>query len=92
MVAAQKAVDGLQPKDINDAKANKNPHILQKYVLDCVGIYFHNKLDGVKMASHLFSKKDSGEKAFLAESYEVCGKVVLSNPRLLLDLKEFEKD
>lgn len=44
------------------------------------------------MASHLFSKKDSGEKQFLAESYEVCGKIVLANPRLLLDLKEFEKD
>ena len=37
---AQKAVDSLDPKDIVEMKANRNPLDIIRYILDAVAIYF----------------------------------------------------
>lgn len=37
-------MDNLDPKDITEMKSNNKPHIIIKYILDSVGIYFHYKL------------------------------------------------
>lgn len=91
--AAQTAVESLSAADINELKANNKPHIIIKYILDVVGIYFHNKLaPSIKMTAYQFSKKDPNEYPIFVESWEECGMVVKSNPALLTNLKTFAKD
>jgi len=90
---AQSAVDNLDPKDIQEMKANNKPHIIIKYILDSVGIFFHQKLGAqVKMTQYQFSKKDPTEYPMLTESWEECGMAVKNDANLLNKLKFFEKD
>lgn len=49
--AAQSAVDNLDPKDIQEMKANNKPSLILKYILESVGIFFITRLGPVKFVS-----------------------------------------
>jgi hypothetical protein len=72
LLAAEDAVNSLKPSDIVEMKANKKPHIVIKYIMDFVCVFFGAKLKPISIVENTF-KKGSNPVPFLDDSYELLG-------------------
>jgi dynein heavy chain len=89
--AADEAVRQLEKKDIDDLKANRNPMVLIKYIMDCVGIFFKSKLAPVQGVSVMLSQKDPAPTNFTKDSWDET-KVLLQDTNFKNSLEFYERD
>lgn len=89
--AADEAVRQLEKKDIDDLKANRNPMVLIKYIMDTVAIFFKKPLAAVSGVSVMLSQKDPAPTSFMKDSWEET-KSLLSDTNFKNNLEFFERD
>merc|ERR1719181_2305073 len=53
---ANKAIESIKPKDINEIKANKNPTDIIKLIFDCILILFQLPVEPVKVSTVTVNK------------------------------------
>lgn len=75
-----------------ELKTNKNPGDIIKYILDSVVIFFQRKLAPISIDEKVMNKKEGKIILFLKDSWDEQGKATLSDPNLMKNLKEFERD
>ena len=83
---ANKAIDSIKPKDINEIKANKNPTDIIKLIFDGILILFKQPLDVVKQTTLVIKKEDV---PFFETSFKFSAMKMLSQAAFLGDLQEF---
>lgn len=89
--AADEAVRQLEKKDIDDLKANRNPMVLIKYIMDCVAIFFKRPLAQVTGVSVMLSQKDPAPTNFMKDSWDET-KALLSDTNFKNNLEFYERD
>ena len=85
---ANKAIESIKPKDIQEIKANKNPTDIIKMIFDCILILFKQPLDTVKPTTLSVKKEDL---AYFETSFKFSGQKMLGGTTFLADLQEFGK-
>jgi dynein heavy chain len=91
---AEKAIDSIENKDINEIKVNKNPTPIIQLIFDGILILFKKKLNPVVATSHLMTVKDGAKSAkelipFCETSFRPEGQKLLGNSTFLADVREF---
>ncbi|KAJ1453028.1 P-loop containing dynein motor region D4-domain-containing protein [Pelagophyceae sp. CCMP2097] len=86
---ANRAIESIKPKDVQEIKANKNPTDIIKMIFDCILILFKQPLDVVRCVT-LNVKKT--EILFVDPSFKFSGQKMLGAATFLFDLQEFGRE
>jgi len=85
--AAKDAVAAIQPAQITELKAMRNPLDIMKYVMDCVSILLGRPLAPIIIEEKILNRKENKATLYLKESWEESGRVTLADIDFLKKIK-----